>query len=68
MNMYESVVWVAFGTILFALVFEAIYRSRYFLLGAVPVAVVSLILADTQTVALDRSINPLVPVLRDNFG
>ena len=47
--------------------FEAIYRSRYFLLGAVPVAVVSLILADTQTLALDRSINPLVPVLRDNF-
>jgi ABC-type transport system involved in cytochrome c biogenesis permease subunit len=66
-NMYESVVWVAFGTILFALIFEAIYRSRYFLLGAVPVAVVSLILADTQTLALDRSINPLVPVLRDNF-
>ena len=66
-NMYESVVWVAFGTIFFALVFEAIYRSRYFLLGAVPVAVVSLILADTQTLALDRSINPLVPVLRDNF-
>ncbi len=66
-NMYESVVWVAFGTILFALVFEAIYRSRYFLLGAAPVAVVSLILADTQTLALDPSINPLVPVLRDNF-
>ena len=61
-NMYESVVWVAFGTILFALVFEAIYRSRYFLLGAVPVAVASLILADTQTLALNRSINPLVPV------
>ena len=66
-NMYESVVWVAFGTILFALIFEAIYRSRYFLLGAVPVAVISLVLADTQTLALDRSINPLVPVLRDNF-
>jgi cytochrome c-type biogenesis protein CcsB len=66
-NMYESVVWVAFGTILFALVFEAIYRSRYFLLGAVPVAVASLILADTQTLALNPSINPLVPVLRDNF-
>ena len=66
-NMYESVIWVAFGTILFALIFEAIYRSRYFLLGAVPVAVASLILADTQTLALDRSIHPLVPVLRDNF-
>lgn len=66
-NMYESVVWVAFGTILFALVFEAIHRCRYFLLGAVPVAVVSLILADTQPMILDRSIHPLVPVLADNF-
>lgn len=66
-NMYESVVWVAFGTIFFALVFEAIYRSRYLLLGAVPVAVASLILADTQPVILDRSIHPLVPVLMDNF-
>ena len=28
---------------------------------------ISRILADTQTLALDRSINPLVPVLRDNF-
>ena len=66
-NMYESVVWVAFGTILFALIFEAIHRCRYFLLGAVPVAVVSLILADTQPVILGRSIHPLVPVLADNF-
>jgi ABC-type transport system involved in cytochrome c biogenesis permease subunit len=59
--------WVAFGTIFFALVFEAIYKSRYFLLAAVPVAVASLILADTQPVILDRSITPLVPVLADNF-
>ncbi len=66
-NMYESIIWVAFGTILFALIFEAIYRSRYFLLGAIPVAVVTLILADTQPLALPRAINPLVPVLRDNF-
>jgi cytochrome c-type biogenesis protein CcsB len=66
-NMYESVIWVAFGTILFALIFEGIHRSRYFLLGAVPVAVASLILADTQPVILDRSIHPLVPVLMDNF-
>ncbi len=66
-NMYESVVWVAFGTILFALIFEAIHRCRFFLLGAVPVAVVTLILADTQPAILDRSIKPLVPVLADNF-
>lgn len=66
-NMYESIVWVAFGTILFALIFEAIHRCRYFLLGAIPVAIVSLILADTQPMILDRSIHPLVPVLADNF-
>jgi ABC-type transport system involved in cytochrome c biogenesis permease subunit len=66
-NMYESVVWVAFGTILFALIFEAIHRCRYFLLGAIPVAVVSLILADSQPVILDHSIHPLTAVLSDNF-
>ena len=66
-NMYESVIWVAFGTILFALIFETIYRAGYFLLGAVPVAVASMILADSQPMILDRSIHPLVPVLRDNF-
>lgn len=66
-NMYESVIWVAFGTILFALVFESIHRAGTFLLGAVPVAVASLILADSQPMILDRSIHPLTPVLRDNF-
>ncbi len=66
-NMYESIIWVAFGTILFALIFEAIYRSRVFLLGAIPVAVISLVLADTQPVALSSSITPLRAVLRDNF-
>jgi len=66
-NMYESVIWVAFGTILFALIFEAIHRAGTFLLGAIPVAVASLILADSQPMILDRSIHPLTPVLRDNF-
>jgi ABC-type transport system involved in cytochrome c biogenesis permease subunit len=66
-NMYESVIWVAFGTILLALIFEAVYRAGAFLLGAIPVAVASLILADSQPMILDRSIHPLTPVLRDNF-
>ncbi|MEO6052916.1 MAG: cytochrome c biogenesis protein CcsA [Chthoniobacterales bacterium] len=66
-NMYESVIWVACGAIFFALVFEAIYRGRYFFLGAAPVAVIALILADTQPLILNKAINPLVPVLRDNF-
>ncbi len=66
-NMYESVIWVAFGTILFALIFEWKYRCRYFMLGAIPIAVISLILADSQPTMLNANISPLVAVLRDNF-
>ncbi|MEM1058974.1 MAG: cytochrome c biogenesis protein CcsA [Verrucomicrobiota bacterium] len=65
-NMYETVIWVAFGVVLFAVVLEAIYRSRWFLLAACPAAVLSLILADMQPTVLDPSIHPLVPVLRHN--
>ena len=66
-NMYESVIWVSFGIMLFAIIFESIYRSRYLILAGAPIAVISLILADTQPTILDGSIHPLVPVLRSNF-
>lgn len=66
-NMYESIVWVAFGTVSFALLFEAIYRSRYFVLGASPVAVASLMVADAAPLKFDPTISPLVPVLQSNF-
>jgi ABC-type transport system involved in cytochrome c biogenesis permease subunit len=65
-NMYESVIWVAWGVVLFALVFEAIYKARFFALCASAAAVISLILADNVPI-LDGSIDPLVPVLRDNM-
>ncbi len=65
-NMYESVVWVAWGAVLFALIFEAIYRARYFALSASAVAVLGLILADSVPI-LEAAIDPLVPVLRDNL-
>jgi ABC-type transport system involved in cytochrome c biogenesis permease subunit len=51
-NMYETVIWLAFGTIFFAMVLEIIYRGRYFLLSAAPIAVISLILADTRFCAI----------------
>ncbi len=66
-NMYESVIWVAFGAVFFSLIFEAVYRGRYFLLGASFAAVIPLLLADSQPLALNRSIQPLVPVLQSNF-
>ncbi len=65
-NMYESVIFVAWGAVLFALLFEAAYRSRYFAACASGLAVIALVLADSVPI-LDGSIAPLVPVLRDNF-
>jgi ABC-type transport system involved in cytochrome c biogenesis permease subunit len=65
-NMYESVVWVAWGAMLFALIFEAVYKARYFAVAASGLATLCLILADNVPI-LDGSIEPLVPVLRDNM-
>jgi cytochrome c-type biogenesis protein CcsB len=65
-NMYESVIWVAWGAVLFALIFEAIYKTRHFSTCAAGLAVIALILADNVPI-LDSSIDPLVPVLRDNM-
>lgn len=66
-NMYETVVWTALALGLFAIIFEAIHRSRIYALCAAPLAILALILADMFPSVLDPSINPLPPVLRDNF-
>jgi ABC-type transport system involved in cytochrome c biogenesis permease subunit len=65
-NMYETIVFVSWGAILFALAFEAVYRVRYFAASAAGVSVLMLLLADNVPI-FDGSIQPLVPVLRDNF-
>ncbi len=66
-NMYESVVWVAMGTVLFGLLFYAAYRSRTMLLSALPVSFLCLLLVRSLPVAMPKRLDPLVPVLRDNF-
>jgi len=66
-NMYESVVYLALGTALLGLVFEAIYRGRYIMAAAAAVTTVALILADNCPAILDPSLKPLQPVLRSNF-
>lgn len=66
-NMYETVIWVGFGLILFSLIFELKYRCRYYLVSGVSFAAVYLILADSVPAILDPSIAPLTAVLRDNF-
>lgn len=66
-NMYESVIWVAMGTVLFGLVFYAVYRNRLMLLSALPVSFLCLLLVRSLPVAMPSRLDPLVPVLRDNF-
>jgi cytochrome c-type biogenesis protein CcsB len=66
-NMYETVIWVSFGAMLFATILEAIYRKRYFFYAGLSASVLALIVADSQPTILDASINPLTAVLRNNM-
>jgi cytochrome c-type biogenesis protein CcsB len=66
-NMYETVIWVGFGVLLFSLIFELRYKCRYYLASGAPAAGVFLILADSVPAILDPNIAPLTAVLRDNF-
>ena len=66
-NMYETVVWVPFGTVLFALFFEWKKRSQFMLLGASLTGAFCMLLADFAPNVLDPSLQPLEPVLRSNL-
>jgi cytochrome c-type biogenesis protein CcsB len=66
-NMYESVVYVGAGIVIFGLLFELIYRKKYILSAAAAAATFALVLADNSPVVLDPSMRPLEPVLRNNF-
>ena len=66
-NMYESVVWVSLGVVLFSLMLFLKYRQIIILAVAVCVAMIGLILSDYLPLVLDSTIRPLTPVLRSNF-
>jgi ABC-type transport system involved in cytochrome c biogenesis permease subunit len=66
-NMYESIIWVAFAVSFFGLIFFARYRTTIYLLAALPVTLIALLLVHQMPIAMPASIDPLVPVLRDNF-
>ena len=66
-NMYESVVWVSWGAVVFSMIFEALSRKRYVLLSGGVVGTICLILADLAPTVLDASLQPLQPVLRSNY-
>jgi cytochrome c-type biogenesis protein CcsB len=66
-NMYESIIWVSFAVSLFGMIFFLRYRTTVYLLAALPVSLVALLLVHQMPIAMPSRIDPLVPVLRDNF-
>jgi cytochrome c-type biogenesis protein CcsB len=66
-NMYESIIWVSFAVSFFGMIFFVRYRTPVYLLAALPVSLVALLLVHQMPIAMPSSIDPLVPVLRDNF-
>lgn len=66
-NMYESIIWVSFAVSFFGMMFFLRYRAAVYLLAALPVSLIALLLVHQMPIAMPSSIDPLVPVLRDNF-
>ncbi len=66
-NMYETVVWVAFGAVLFSMILESIYKYRFIIFAGTLVGLFSLVIADSAPAVLDPSLQPLEAVLRSNY-
>ncbi len=66
-NMYETVVWVPLGAIIFGIGIEYFKKNKFTLLGANFGAFLCLLLADMAPAVLDPTIQPLEAVLRSNF-
>jgi ABC-type transport system involved in cytochrome c biogenesis permease subunit len=66
-NMYETVVWVAFMSSIFALILELVYRRKVIALAGAMAATLGLVLADQLPLVLDPKISALEPVLRSNY-
>lgn len=66
-NMYETVVWVSWGVILFSMILEKVYKFKALILAGTLVGFVTMVVADTAPAVLDPSLQPLEAVLRSNY-
>lgn len=66
-NMYETVVWVSWGALVFAFILEWIYKFRFILFAGLLGGILCLVLADNAPAVLDPTLQPLEAVLRSNY-
>jgi cytochrome c-type biogenesis protein CcsB len=66
-NMYESIIWVCYGTVIFAAILLWIQKNSVTLIVATALATVGLIAADSAPAMMDPGLHPLMPVLRSNY-
>jgi cytochrome c-type biogenesis protein CcsB len=66
-NMYETVIWVAWGSVLIAGVLYKFFNQKILMPAATLTAMFCLILSDLSPQVLDKTMQPLEAVLRDNF-
>jgi cytochrome c-type biogenesis protein CcsB len=66
-NMYETVVWVPWGSLIFAYLIYRLNKQTVVLITGLAVAILCLILTDLAPTVLDKTLQPLEPVLRSNF-
>lgn len=66
-NMFETVIWVAWGAIVFTSILSVIKKKKYILLSGTLVATLAMIVANSAPAILDATLQPLEPVLRSNL-
>lgn len=66
-NMYESIIWVSLGVMVFSLLLYLRNRQAVLLSTSTFLAGLSLFAGDSAPLVMDPTIRPLVPVLRSNY-
>jgi cytochrome c-type biogenesis protein CcsB len=66
-NMYESIMWVSLGVMIFAAILYYLQRQAVIFAVASVLAMLGLVLGDAAPAMMDPGLHPLVPVLRSNY-
>ncbi|MBC7692079.1 MAG: cytochrome c biogenesis protein CcsA [Methylotenera sp.] len=66
-NMYESIIWVSLGVMIFATILYLMHRQAVLFAVSCTLATLGLVAAAAAPAMMDPGIHPLVPVLRSNY-